>query len=93
MLVRALVDFVGVLEPGRLRPGVRVNAAGVLELVDDSRVPRHEPGYVGVGQPFVARVGDIFELPPGKGRWLNIGFVEPVDEATGGEPPASRKAN
>lgn len=89
MLVRALVDFVCVLEPGRLRPGVRMNAAGVLIPVDDGRTTAREPGYVGEGEPFVARAGDVFALPPGRERWLSIGFVEPVDVATGGELPAS----
>ena len=33
------------------------------------------------GMGFSHAAGDVFDLPPGKERWLTIGFVEPVVEA------------
>lgn len=35
--------------------------------------------FAGMGFSYAA--GDVFDLPPGKERWLTIGFVEPVAEA------------
>lgn len=34
--------------------------------------------FAGLG--FSHAAGDVFDLPPGKERWLTIGFVEPVVE-------------
>lgn len=33
------------------------------------------------GPGFAYHAGDELELPPGRERWLSIGFVEPVVEA------------
>ena len=33
------------------------------------------------GMGFSYSTGQVFDLPPGKERWLAIGFVEPVAEA------------
>ena len=33
------------------------------------------------GRGFSHAAGDVFDLPPGKERWLTIGFVEPMADA------------
>jgi len=40
---------------------------------------RAKVSFAGMGFSYAA--GDVFDLPPGKERWLTIGFVEPVVEA------------